>query len=115
MEYNGLIKSGAFRKKIAPISGIESINLKGNYFARFPLRMFANQPALKILNVASNFLFALPTDIFNDIAQVQTIDFKNNNIKVSSSSNFLSMTTISNGTISYTKIVHMTPFHILNL
>jgi len=82
MEYNGLIKSGAFRKKIATLGAVETINLKGNYFARFPLRMFANQPNLKHLNVASNFLFSLPNDIFQDIAQVETIDFKNNNIKV---------------------------------
>ena len=82
MEFNGLIKSGTFRKKIARLNSVEQINLKGNYFARFPLRMFANQPELAELNVASNFLFALPADIFADLPVIKNIDFKNNNIKV---------------------------------
>ena len=88
MEFNGLIKSGAFRKKASKMTLIEEINLKGNYFARFPLKMFANQPLLKKLNVASNFLFALPADIFKDVSLLQEIDFKNNNIKVSNNVDF---------------------------
>ena len=82
MDFNGLIKSGAFRKKIQQLKDLEEISLKGNYFARFPLAMFKYQPFLKKLNVASNFLFALPDDIFYLSTNLEDLDMRNNNIKV---------------------------------
>lgn len=81
MDFNGLIKSGAFRKKIQQLKDLEEISLKGNYFARFPLAMFKYQPFLKKLNVASNFLFALPDDIFYLSTNLEDLDMRNNNIK----------------------------------
>ena len=44
---------------------VEDLNLNGNYLSRFPLSMFKNQPFLRTLKVNSNFLFALPSDLFD--------------------------------------------------
>ena len=47
MAYNGLIKSGAFRRKISTLTKLDDICLRGNYIARFPFKMFDNQVDLK--------------------------------------------------------------------
>ena len=47
MAYNGLIKSGAFRRKISTLTKLDDICLRGNYIARFPFKMFDNQVDLE--------------------------------------------------------------------
>ena len=43
--------------------------------------MFANQPFITELSVNSNFIYALPSDLFDYTEQLEVLDMKNNNIK----------------------------------
>ena len=51
--------------------------------------MFKNQPFLRTLKVNSNFLFALPSDLFDFTEDLISIDFKNNNIKQLNKQSFI--------------------------
>jgi len=105
MAYNGLIKSGAFRRKISTLTKLDDICLRGNYIARFPFKMFDNQPSLKKLDISSNFVFALPPDMFENSAELFDICFRHNNIKTMTKSLFeknykLSIVDLSNNNLS---------------
>jgi len=105
MAYNGLIKSGAFRRKISTLTKLDDICLRGNYIARFPFKMFDNQPSLKKLDISSNFVFALPPDIFEKSPELFDICFRHNNIKTLTKSQFeknykLSIIDMSNNNLS---------------
>lgn len=105
MAYNGLIKSGAFRRKISALTKLDDICLRGNYIARFPFKMFDNQPSLKKLDISSNFVFALPPDMFEKSAELFDICFRHNNIKTLTKSLFeknykLSIVDMSNNNLS---------------
>ncbi|CAG5098126.1 Oidioi.mRNA.OKI2018_I69.XSR.g15392.t2.cds [Oikopleura dioica] len=105
MAYNGLIKSGAFRRKISTLTKLDDICLRGNYIARFPFKMFDNQPSLKKLDISSNFVFALPPDMFEKSAELFDICFRHNNIKTLSKTIFeknykLSIVDMSNNNLS---------------
>ena len=51
--------------------------------------MFANQPFITELSVNSNFIYALPSDLFDYTEQLEVLDMKNNNIKELPQTTFL--------------------------